>query len=282
METALWLRLGAVGLEGEVLDGSGPSGMAVNVRSDATWVGTKSARTGDMIATEGEITRLRLIVEGERAIEVGAGSRLTPRAEVGLRHDGGDAETGAGLELGGGLRYSAGPLTVEASARMLVAHEASGYEEWGASVAVRVEPGASGSGLSLELAPEWGRTGSASQQLWSARDAGELGQGGAFEAERRLTAQLGYGCRAHRRPGHAHALHRAQRGGERLAHGAGGRAVDARERRGNEPRRRTQRRRGRRGRGAPRAPAGRGAVLRRHGSGRASSPTNAEARTGDA
>ena len=50
---------------------------------------------------------------------------LTPWGELGLRHDGGDGETGAGLELGGGLRYldrEAG-LTVEGHGRWLTVHK---------------------------------------------------------------------------------------------------------------------------------------------------------------
>ena len=98
-----------------------------------------------------------------------------------------------GVEFGTGLRYMVGSFTIEARARTLVAHEASGYEEWGASAAVRLTPGASGRGLSLSVAPTWGRTGSASERLWSARDAGELEGGGGFEADGRIEAQLGYG-----------------------------------------------------------------------------------------
>ena len=48
-------------------------------------------------------------------------------------------------------------------------------------------------GLSLSVAPTWGRTGSASERLWSARDAGEFEGGGGFEADGRIEAQLGYG-----------------------------------------------------------------------------------------
>ena len=60
---------------------------------------------------------------------------------MGLRHDGGDAETGTGIEIGAGLRYTVGTVTVEAQARTLVAHEAAGYKEWGASGAIRVQRG---------------------------------------------------------------------------------------------------------------------------------------------
>ena len=52
-------------------------------------------------------------MQGERVFEAGNGATFTPSAEIGLRHDGGDAETGTGVEIGGGLRYIAGALTIE-------------------------------------------------------------------------------------------------------------------------------------------------------------------------
>ena len=45
MKTDLSMRMGAVGVKGRVLDGSGPSRIGLNVKSDAMWVGTKSARS---------------------------------------------------------------------------------------------------------------------------------------------------------------------------------------------------------------------------------------------
>ena len=93
----------------------------------------------------------------------------------------------------GGLRYTAGPLTIEGQVRMLVAHEESGYEEWGASGAIRVTPSASGRGLTLSIAPAWGRTGSAAERLWSARDARALGANSGFEAAGQLAIDAGYG-----------------------------------------------------------------------------------------
>ena len=193
MPTDITMRLGAVGFKGQVLDGTGPTGLAMNVKSDAMWVGTKSERTTDLIASEGNVTRLRLIVEGKRSFEAGNGARITPSAEVGLRHDAGDAETGTGLEIGAGLSYAAGPLTVEGQVRMLTAHEESRYEEWGASGAIRITPSASGRGLTLSIAPQWGRTGSAAEQLWSAPDATALGTDRVFEGDARLALDAGYG-----------------------------------------------------------------------------------------
>ena len=51
---------------------------------------------------------------------------LKPLVEVGLRHDGGDAETGTGMDLGGGVMVfspSTG-LSVDVRVRMLLVHQA--------------------------------------------------------------------------------------------------------------------------------------------------------------
>ena len=77
--------------------------------------------------------------------------------------------------------------------RALIAHEASGYEEWGMSGAIRVTPSPSGRGLTLAIAPAWGRTESAAERLWSAHDARGLGADNEFEANSRLEMEAGYG-----------------------------------------------------------------------------------------
>ena len=62
--------------------------------------------------------------------------------DLGLRHDGGDAETGTRVEVGGRIRYTdAGSgLTVEANARTLVAHEDSGNRIWRAGARGSLAP----------------------------------------------------------------------------------------------------------------------------------------------
>ena len=118
---------------------------------------------------------------------------VTPRVEAGVRRDGGDTQRGAGLEVGAGLRYARSAVTVEGRVRALALHEASGYEEWGASGSVRVEPSASGRGLSVTLAPAWGNAASAVERLWSLRDPGGLASNADPEPGARLDAELGYG-----------------------------------------------------------------------------------------
>ena len=194
MASDLSMRMSAVGVKGRVLDG-GADGLALNVRSDALWVWMENDASDRLAGGEGDVSRLRLILEGERTFEVNEGATLTPSAEVGVRHDGGDAETGTGLEVGAGLRYMAGTLSIEGRVRALVAHEDSGYEEWGASTAFRIAPSPSGRGLALRLSPTWGHTGSGTGQLWSGAHASGLDRGGDdFEAQfGGLDAELGYG-----------------------------------------------------------------------------------------
>ena len=120
---------------------------------------------------------------------------------MGVRHDGGDAETGRGVEVGAGLRYAGTGFRIEGTVRGLALHDESAYEEWGASGSVRIEPGGTGRGLSLTLAPAWGNPSSAARRLWSARDAADLAPPRDIEAGRRLDAEVGYGLRSPSGPG---------------------------------------------------------------------------------
>ena len=193
--TDLMMRLGAAGTRGVLLEAGEDGGIDLALRGDAFLVQMESEAAANTVETKADASRLRLVLEAGRSFALGEGAVLTPALELGLRHDGGDAETGTGVEVGGRIRYAdAGSgLTVEANARTLVAHEDSGYREWGAGGSVRLDPGASGRGLSLALAPVWGTPSSGVDRLWSARDAAGLAPGGEFEAERRLEGEVGYG-----------------------------------------------------------------------------------------
>ena len=199
--TGTTMEMAAAGARGVLLSAPESGGVELAVRTDAQFVRmTSEAATGsaggNLAATEGDTSRLRLMLEGSRGFALEGGGALTPSLEVGLRHDGGDAETGTGIELGGGLSYTdpGTGLTVDAKARGLVAHEDTDYAEWGASGSVRIEPDASGRGLSLRIAPSWGADASGAERLWSLDDVRGLGaRDDAFEAESRLEAEVGYG-----------------------------------------------------------------------------------------
>ncbi|MDD9990830.1 MAG: hypothetical protein OXP75_03435 [Rhodospirillales bacterium] len=194
-KTDLGMRMGALGARGALLTQDEAGGMDLALKADALFVRTDSEKAANSAATTADASRLRLLLEGGRAFALGEGATLRPSLEFGVRHDGGDAETGTGVELGGGVAWTdAGTgLTVEAKARMLVAHADSDYEEWGASATARLDPGADGRGLSLSLAPTIGASPGATGRLWDVHDARGLAPGGGFGATRGLQAEAGYG-----------------------------------------------------------------------------------------
>ena len=196
MDTDLTMSMGAVGVRGTLLQPSQPGGLELALRSDVLWMGMDSASAHNLAATEAEASRLRLVLEGSRPVALAGGGSFTPSLELGLRHDGGDAETGSGVEVGGRLRYaSAWGLSIEASVRTLLAHEAAGYTEWGASGALRFDPGRQGKGFTASITPTWGAAGSGMGRLWDQQGATGLVPADALAptAAGRLDAELGYG-----------------------------------------------------------------------------------------
>ena len=194
-KTGLRMRMGAIGVRGEILSPTESNGLSLAVKTDAFRLRMESgAVTAPKLeASRAGASRLRLAMEGSRAFEVSEGATLTPSAEIGIRHDGGDAETGTGLELGGGIRYTGRGIAVGGAVRTLVAHDESGYEEWGASGTLRMDPGVSGRGLSLTLAPVWGAASSGVSHLWSLPGGRSLAQAEEFDPTARLAGEIGYG-----------------------------------------------------------------------------------------
>ncbi len=195
-KTDIEMRLGALGARGALLTPDEAGGLDLALKADAFFVRTEWEKVSGETDTAADASRVRLVLEGGRAFALGDGATLRPSLELGVRHDGGDAETGAGVEVGGGIAWSdpATGLSVEAKARMLVAHADSDYEEWGASATARLDPGMHGRGLAFSLSPTIGATSSAAERLWGAHDARTLAPDGtAFEAARGLRAEAGYG-----------------------------------------------------------------------------------------
>ena len=138
IETDIETSMAAGGARGVVLPARSAGGFELALRADLMATATASDAARNLVETEVETSRLRLLIEASRTFRMGAESALAASAEAGLRYDGGDAETGSGLEVGGSLRYSSGSLTVEVAARGLMAHSEDDYEEWGVSGSVAV------------------------------------------------------------------------------------------------------------------------------------------------
>ena len=115
-----------------------------------------------------------------------------------MRHDGGDAETGFGLDVGAGLAWSVPEhgVTVDLAGRGLLAHEDGGFEEWGVSGAVDYDPAPdTRRGISARVAPSWGATSSGgADALWSRQSMVGLDDvGETFAPGRRVEVEVGYG-----------------------------------------------------------------------------------------
>ena len=184
------MYMGAVGAKGSILSQSEGDGMDMTLQADGMWVQMSSEKTTEIVSSKSDVTLLRLTLDSSKNFKVGEGV-LTPSFQMGVRHDGGDAEEGMGLEAGGAFRYVAGGIALEGSLRKLLAHE-SDHEEWGASVALLVDPGQSGRGLNLSVLPTWGEPSSGVSNLLSVEGPRQIGSNG-FKAENRLEAEIGYG-----------------------------------------------------------------------------------------
>ena len=192
------MQLGAVGVRGDLARAGETGGLDLAVKADAFLVRMDSAKAPNTVATEAEASRLRAMLEGSRTFELGGGASLAPGLELGLRQDGGDAESGAGVEVGAALAYAHEPsgLTARLNARTFVSRSDTDHEEWGVSGSLHMGADGAGRGFLMSLAPTLGAALSNADRLWSAHDAGDLGADGEFEAEARFDAEFGYGLRA--------------------------------------------------------------------------------------
>jgi len=148
----------------------------------------------NMTGLEVDASRVRVALESRHPRRLSNGMRMTPAFELGLRHDGGDGQTGAGVEVGGSLSYrdTLLGLTMEARARALLGHSGN-HRGWGIGGFVRMEAGRDGQGLSLSLSPAYGNTQDNMEKLWK---DGVRGQSNEDPLKARLDARLGYGVPA--------------------------------------------------------------------------------------
>ena len=203
--TDLSYRMAAAGAVSELRGPGGTNGARLTLRSDARLTRTLSEAVagdgpshGELPPGEAQTWRGRLGVEGSWRFTVeDAGAVVVPSLDLGVRRDGGDAETGFGADLGGGLalRLPVTGFTMDLAARGMLAHEASGFGERGASAAVGYDPDPSSPlGLRVAVRQGWGAasTGGAHALLARPTLAGLGDQRAAFASARRLEASVGY------------------------------------------------------------------------------------------
>ena len=191
-ESDISMRMGGVGFRGEIVRPEDAGGFELALRSDAFLARMNS----EAVEGRGELTadasRVRMLLEASTGFTTGAGAMLRPQVRAGMRYDGGDTESGLGMEAGGGLTFvdpNRG-LTIRVHGRTLLTHEQDGYEEWGLGGSISFNPGGEGRGLSVGLRPTWGSTASGLARLWA---QGAAGMTANTYGARGLNAEVGYG-----------------------------------------------------------------------------------------
>ena len=161
-DLSMWM--GSAGLRHELPQFAG---IDLAARGDASLARMETEHGPDHVdGLTADSWRLRAGLEASRRIALDGDEAVTPFVEAAARRDGGDGVEGTGLEVAGGLRYTAPLVQIEARGRWLASHTEEGAEERGVSVTARMGPGAHGRGLSLALSPRWGAGTGRAEALW--------------------------------------------------------------------------------------------------------------------
>ena len=199
IEADMKLSMAGAGVRNELLTPREGEGASLALTTDGFVVRTTSERVaGELAAARAQVTQVRMGLEGSLEVPLGGG-RLVPSLEIGVRHDGGDAETGFGADIGAGLAWSDPGSGVEAEvrARGLLTHEDASLRERGiaGSFSWDADP-SSERGFSLTLRQSVGGPSSGGMHALFGRRtlAGLAANDDGDDLERRrLEATLGYG-----------------------------------------------------------------------------------------
>ncbi len=134
---------------------------------------------------------VRVAIERLQNCALESGASLTLSGEAGLRWDGGDGDTGTGIEMGGTADYHnpATRMKLVATGRALLDHE-SERKEWGAGVTAGYRLNSRETGLTYRSSLSHGQTESGVDSLWDSRVASRASEDA--EPTTRLDAEVGY------------------------------------------------------------------------------------------
>ena len=198
VETDLRLEMAAAGLRGELLTPEENDGVEVALKSNAMVVNTVAeALPGAPSDAGGHVTQFGLGLEGRWHNRDEVDGWPEPIFEIGGRYDGGDAETGFGIDVGAGLSWTNRDLGLEAElrARGLLDLDGERFSERGLAGSLSwVSDPLSNLGPSLLLSQTMGASATGGAEALLSRDtlAGLAIDEGA-SLSRQFEARLGYG-----------------------------------------------------------------------------------------
>ena len=198
LETEIGMLAGAGGVRATLLPAAATGGLSLGLNADALLLRVTSEETAGLAAETADVNRVRLGLEGLYTVALGGGAQLTPSVEVGVRRDGGTAETGFGVDAAAGLRYTHPGLglSLGLAGRVLLLHESAELAEWGASGWLAWDPNpASELGPALSVTPSFGaRSDGGAQELWGRQTlAGLAADPMDANGAGRVDARFGYG-----------------------------------------------------------------------------------------
>jgi len=199
INTDIGWRMAAAGARGDLLAGMGEGDLVVAVIADSMWTETSSARAAGLVAAQAAVSRLRLGLEGSLRAQLDGGISLAPKLELGVRQDGGDAETGRGIYVGAGLALTDPNrgITLDLEGQTLISHDDATFREWGMSASLTFDPRPdSEHGLSLSLRQDRGGQSSGGMQAMFSPEALSIGGLASGSGAAGWTAEMGYGLPA--------------------------------------------------------------------------------------
>ena len=169
-----------------------PNGFSLAIKG-AAWGGQMNLdqNASRISGLDISVYRFQMSLEGAYRIRLADQGLLQPFAEAGLRGDGGDGQTGIGLEMGGGARLSlpSAGLQITGRGQALVLHRGD-IDEWVFSGTLRYAPGGN-TGPNLELRSSIGKHFENFQEIW--QDTRWLARYKHGIARTRIHSRFGYG-----------------------------------------------------------------------------------------
>ena len=146
------------------------------------------------------VHRIRTGMETSYTFDWIGSSTISPFGQLSLRRDGGDGDTGAGLEFTGGVKLSRGVYSLELMGRTIETRRQQPYSESGFSMAAIVNPSLDGTGFSATISPQWGTSTPMGDAIWGNLSSTDLGlrptpysNAHSVAGQMQLETQIGYG-----------------------------------------------------------------------------------------
>ena len=187
----LSMSMGMLGVRAQLV-GAASGGLDLDLIGDAgiAKLSTAESASASLSDLEVSVQRVRIGLEGSRTSDMGNGMLFTPFAQVAGRYDGGDGQSGNGLEVAGGIRIAGGRAGLEARGRLLAIHTGEEVKEHGVSVVAFVRP-VGGQGLSMSVAPRLGADTNVSGDMWRDEPLNDVRRSSRSGVG--VKAEIGYG-----------------------------------------------------------------------------------------